>query len=682
MRSRILLAAFVAGCSHAAPSTPTSAAAAAAAAPVTTGIDESAIDPSTKPCDDFYQYACGGWLARTEIPADKSIWGRGFSTIMESNEKEQRLLLEADAKGVGTGRYSDKLGGIWTSCMDEAHIEETAPGELKSLFGRIDALKDLPTLLHEVARLHLGGVHPLFDFDQQQDFKDASQVIGVLDQGGLGLPDRDYYLKTEGKFPELRKQYEKHVARMLALSGEPEAQATKDAATVMRIETALAQASMSRVDRRDPNKIYHRLELAGLEKTAPKINWKGYLADLGIPGVTQINVTSPEFFIALNKELTKTPLADWKAYLRWHAVHDVAPTLNKAIVDENFAFFGHTLNGVAELAPRWKRCVQATDALMGFALGEEFVRKTFGADGKERSQTMVKGIEEAMGRGIDKLGWFDDATRKQAHEKLAHIDNKIGYPEKWRDYESLVINKDSFLANAIRGEEFEAKRRLSKIGKPVDRGDWLMSPPTVNAYYEPSLNEMVFPAGILQPPFFNRGAVSPVNYGAIGMVMGHELTHGFDDEGRRFDAKGDLRDWWSPGVGKEFEQRVQCVVEQYDGYVPVDDLHVNGKLTLGENIADLGGIKTAHAAYVAARGDKDARSFGKLSDEQLFFLGTAQAWCTKVRPEAARVRVTTDPHSPPRFRVNGPLSNLPEFAAAFSCKAGDKMVRQNQCTIW
>jgi endothelin-converting enzyme/putative endopeptidase len=469
---------------------------------------------------------------------------------------------------------------------------------------------------------------------------------------------------------------------MLTLAGEKPEQAKKDADTVLKIETQLAQASMSRVDRRDPNKIYHRIELAGIEKAAPKWNWKTYLKEMGVPEVTQINVTSPEYFAALNKMLTSVPVAEWRAYLRWHLVHNVAPALSKAFVDENFAFYGKTLSGTAELEPRWKRCTKAVDRLMGEALGKAFVEKTFGAEGKERTQKMVREIEASMSADLDGLKWFDDATRTQAHEKLTAIANKIGYPEKWRNYDALEIQPNSYLVNAMRAEEFETKRQLAKIGKPLDRTEWGMTPPTVNAYYDPSMNEMVFPAGILQPPFFNKAAVRPVNYGAIGMVMGHELTHGFDDEGRQFDAKGNLRDWWTGPVGKEFETRAQCVVDQFNGYVSVDDLHLNGKLVLGENIADLGGLKLAHAAYVTARGSKEPQKIGKWTDEQLFFLGAAQSWCTKRRPEMARMRVTTDPHSPPQFRIDGPLSNLPEFASAFQCKAGDKMVRKNQCTIW
>jgi predicted metalloendopeptidase len=644
------------------------------------GIDETAIDPSVNPCDDFYTYACGGWLKRTEIPADRGQWVRSFSEIDERNKNELKKILDDLAAGKKMeDPYGDKLGAFYGACMDEEKIEKTSDGQLKDLLKNIDAIKDVPSLAKELAREHLGIGGAMFGFHSQQDFKDANLVIASFDQGGLGLPDRDYYLKDDPKFKEIRAKYEQHIAKMLGFAGDPNP--AKSAATVMGIEKQLAAASLSRTDRRDPKKIYHRLELAGLEKTAPKFPWKQYLSDLGNGNITQINVAVPAFFTALNDMLVKVPLADWKTYLRWQEIRSTAPLLSKKYVDENFNFYGKTLQGTDQILPRWKRCVEMTDRAMGEALARPFVRLTFGAEGKSDTLAAVKNVEAAMEANLKSLKWMDDATRTKAFEKLHAIMNKIGYPDKWRNYDTLEVDRDSFLNSSWRAAVFESKRDLDKIGKPVDRSEWEMTPPTVNAYYEPSLNEMVFPAGILQTPFYTRGAPAAVNYGAAGMVMGHELTHGFDDEGRQFDAKGNLTDWWSPDVSKEFDKRAQCVVEQYNDY-PVYDMKLNGKLTLGENIADLGGIKLAHAAFVAQRKEKSPAKVGKFTDEQLFYLGYAQAWCGKRREATARMRVTTDPHSPPEYRVNGPLSNVPEFANAFQCKPGSKMVRATQCVVW
>jgi predicted metalloendopeptidase len=452
----------------------------------------------------------------------------------------------------------------------------------------------------------------------------------------------------------------------------------------MAFETEIAKVSLPRAELREPKKLYHRVELAGLEKTAPKFAWKAFLAGLGFPSITQINAHHPPYYAGIDALVAKTPLADVRTYLKWHRLHAAAATsaLPKAFVDENFAFYGKTLQGTAQILPRWKRCVQLTDHLMGEALARPFVRLKFGPDAKSDTQTMVKNIESAMEKNLADLAWMDDATRKQAYEKLRAIVNKIGYPDKWRNYDSLEVKPGDFMSSVMGAARFESKRDLNKIGKPLDRGEWQMSPPTVNAYYEPSLNEMVFPAGILQPPFYAKSAHPAVNYGAIGMVIGHELTHGFDDEGRQFDAKGNLRDWWTPTVNGEFEKRATCVKEQYDAYTVLDNVHLNGKLTLGENIADLGGIKLAYAAYVSSRNGKPAQKVGAFTDDQLFFLGTAQAWCGKRREALVRMRVVNDPHSPPEYRINGPLSNLPEFAKAFSCKPSDKMVRQNACVVW
>jgi endothelin-converting enzyme/putative endopeptidase len=651
------------------------------AAPAALGIDERALDRSIDPCQDFYHFACGTWLRQTPIPPDRPAWSRSFSEIDERNHAELRQILEqlASAHGVDKTAYGDKLADYYAACMDETAIEQHAHQALAVLLKTIDSrVQDISSLATELARIHLGIANPLFEVGSEQDFADATRMIAVVDQGGLGLPDRDYY--REPGFARIRDQYLAHVSTMLRLAGTPPTQAARQAQAVMAIETRLARASLSRVDRRDPKNVYHRIDLIGLETTAPGFPWKAYLSALGIGSVTQINVAVPGFFHALSLELKSTPLVDWKTYLRWHVIHGVAPALSRDFVDEDFAFYGRTLKGTAEILPRWKRCVGATDRALGEALAQPFVAARLGAHAKGTAEDLVKSIEGAMRADLTHSSWMDAQTREQALVKLRAVANQIGYPEKWRNYDRLEVSRASYLENSIHANEFETHRQLDKIGKPVDRNEWEMTPPTVNAYYTPTLNEMVFPAGILQPPFFARVAPPPVNYGAIGVVMGHELTHGFDDQGRQFDARGDLRDWWTPASAKGFEQRAACVVTQFDALTVLGDLHVNGRLTLGENIADLGGTKLAHAAFRAQQ--KGAPRIGGWTSDQLFFLGMAQSWCTNERDEYVRLRVTIDPHAPPQYRVNGPLSNLPEFAAAFSCQPGAKMVRAQPCAVW
>jgi endothelin-converting enzyme/putative endopeptidase len=650
------------------------------------GIDASIIDRQARPCDDFYRYACGGWLDRTEIPADRPSWSRGFSEIHERNQKVLQKILEDASKNKshGPGDIERKLGDFYAACMAEDRIEKTTPADLAELLKPIDAIKNLDDLARELGREHLGVANPLFHFSSQQDFKDASRVIGSLDQGGLGLPDRDYYLKTDPKSEELRKDYLRHVEKMLTLAGAPAAKAKAQAQTIFAIEKQLATASMTRTERRDPKALYHRIELDGVLKLAPSFPWKLYLSTLGFPDVHEINVATPAFFSALDKLVKEQPLDNIKVYLRWHAINGVARQLSKPFVDESFRFFSQRLTGTSQILPRWKRCVSATDHSLGEALATLFVKQTFGEGGKTQAQEIISFVEGAMEENVKNLPWMDDATRAAALGKLKRIANKIGYPDKARDYSSVAISADSHLKNYIAASAFETRRDLAKIGKPLDRSEWLMTAPTVNAYYEPSMNEIVFPAGILQPPMFGRGVPRAVNFGAIGTVMGHEVTHGFDDEGRQFDALGNLKDWWAPKVSAEFDRRASCVVDQYSGYSPVEGLHLDGKLTLGENIADLGGLKLSFLAYRAAmkKSPTPPPSGSEFSEDQLFYLGFAQSWCDKRRAEYSRMLVTIDPHSPPEFRVNGPLSNLPEFAAAWKCKAGDKMVRQNLCAVW
>jgi len=680
----------LAGCASTPAPAPSSSAPAVASTPAAPalppGLDAAAMDPSVKPCDDFYQYACGGWLRNTPIPPDRSRWGRGGDVLRERNQQILKQILEAAADGkapVGTP-YAKQLGDYYATCMEESKLEGALP-ELRSELKRIDRMQGGKALAAEVARLHNAGATPLFLYGSTQDFRDATQVIGEVEQGGLGLPDRDYYLSDAPKMKETREGYRAYAAQMFTLLGDSEATAAKKAGQVLNLETQLARASLDRVSRRDPNKVYHPTDPPGLAKLAPGFDWKRYFADVGTPSVQKINVTHLPFASEVSTLVRRTPPGELRTYLAWKLISAQVVALPKPFSDAQFAFESKYLTGAKEDLPRWKKCVSATDAAMGEALAVPFIEQNFGADGKRITKSMVKEIEEAFEANLAPLTWMDDATKAKAREKAQKIFDKIGYPEKWKTYDGLVTDRGSFLGNRMRSDAYENARDLKKIGKPLDRALWNMTPPTVNAYYNPSMNEIVFPAGILQPPFFNKEATDPVNFGAMGMVVGHELTHGFDDQGRQFDALGNLTDWWSPASGQAFLQRVECVKNQFDGYVSVDDLHLNGALTLGENVADLGGLKLAYAAMQAhARQHPEASGTagGRLTPAQQFFLGTAQAWCTNTRPEEARRRVTIDPHSPPRFRVNGPLSNLPQFQEAFGCKAGDKMVAQNRCEVW
>ncbi len=643
------------------------------------------MDRSASPCDDFYQFACGGWMKSTPIPDDEASWVRSFSVIRQDNEKALRSILERDAQGDTRGdAYGQQLGDLWTSCMDEDAIEKRALEDLKPELQRIDAVHDPKTLIDEIAHLRSIGVGAAFGFDSEIDFKDASRMIAGVSQAGLGLPERDYYFRDDQRTKDIRAEYESHVARTFGLLGERPKPSEADAKTVMKLETALAGASMTNIELRDPQKVYHRIDLAGIKKLAPDVPWDGYLAKIGFPDITAINVAQPDFVKQLDTMTKGEKIADWRTYLRWHLALSASPWLSRPFVDEWF-HFRQVLTGTKVLQPRWKRCVRFTDQMLGEALAQPFVKEYLGDDGKRAAAEMVAGIETSMKSDLDSVPWMDDATRMKAEDKLSKIVNKIGYPSKWRSYDGLAIDRASFLQNVERANAFEAKRELTKVGKPVDKEEWEMTPPTVNAYYEPTMNEMVFPAGILQEPFYGKAQTPPLNFGAIGMVVGHELTHGFDDEGRQFDAEGNLRDWWTPPVSAEFDRRTACVAQQYDDYVAIDDIHVRGKLTLGENIADLGGVKLAFAALGRSEAEHPSGpSAGGLSPTQQFFIGFAQSWCANYRPEALRLLVATNPHSPPKFRVEGPLSNSPEFASAFQCKEGAPMVRarSRRCEVW
>jgi predicted metalloendopeptidase len=691
MKRLLVATVFAAACSHAdkkpaAESAAAPAPAAPAPAPVAAPekmaaaeplpIEESAMDKSADACADFYQYACGGWLKATPIPEDRASWGRGFSEIHQRNEALLHDILEKAAKGEtdAADPFSQKVGDYYATCMDEQKAETASLATLRDELKRIDRVHTAKALGTEVGLLQAMDANAFFNFGSQQDFKDATRVIGGADQGGLGLPDRAYYFDADKK--PLLTLYQDHVGRMLELAGTPTAEAKKQAAAIVKLETALAKVSMDRVKRRDPYAVYHRLERTGLTKAAPHFAWNEYFVALGRADVEEINVTSPEFFAGMDRLLARPDWRTLQVYLRWKAIDASAPTLGKAFVEENFRM-NSALTGTKAILPRWKRCVEQTDRALGEALGRSFVTTTIGDEGKAKAKDMIEGIEGAFRRNLDKVDWMDASARQASLGKLEKINNKVGYPAVWRDYQTMKIGRDSGLANAIEAARFETRRDLAKIGKPVDRGEWGMTPPTVNAYYNPSMNEMVFPAGILQTPFFKPDAAVSMNYGGEGMVMGHELTHGFDDQGRQFDGEGNLHEWWSKDVSDRFKERASCVVKQYAGYEAVPGVHLNGELTLGENLADIGGLKLALSALHEKLGDK-----ADAGTDRNFFIAFAQTWCTNSRPERLKLQAAVDPHSVPQWRVNGPVSDNPDFARAFSCKAGAPMAPAQRCGVW
>jgi putative endopeptidase len=645
-------------------------------------FDVAAMDKTADPCADFYQYACGNWIKNNPIPPDQSRWGR-FSELEERNREVLRDILDEAAKpDPKRDAITRQIGDYYAACMDEKAIDAKGLKPIQGELQRIAALKDKSQLAEEIARLHRMGAGALFDFSSGQDFKDSSAVIAQFDQGGLGLPDRDYYLKDDPESIEIRHKYVVHLRKIFELAGEEAGQAAAHADTVMKLETALAKGSLDRVSRRDPEKVYHKMPKSELEALGPAFQWNAYFRDTGAPSFTNVNVAWPDFVKAVNSEIQSASLADWKTYLTWHLLHSSAALLPAAFVNENFKFYGKTLTGAAELRPRWKRCVDFTDRQLGEALGRKFVDRTFGAEGKQRTLKMVDEIEKALGKDIQNLSWMTPATKAQAEIKLKAITNKIGYPEKWRDYSSVTIARDDAMGNSERADAFEFHRILQKIGKPVDRLEWDMTPPTVNAYYDPQMNNINFPAGILQPPFYDNKMDDAVNYGGIGMVIGHELTHGFDDEGRQFDAKGDLHDWWTETDAKEFNQRVACVADEYSSFAVLPGVHINGKLTLGENTADNGGARIALMALMSDLAGKMQPNIDGFTPEQRYFLSFGQIWCANERDEAVRLQVQTDPHSPPKYRVNGVVVNMPEFQKAFSCKPGAPMAKPNACHVW
>ncbi len=643
-------------------------------------LDVTSMDRTVDPCVDFFQYSCGGWIKSNPIPPDQSSWDT-YSKMQDENRERLRGILEAAAKPLSIRDASEqKIGDFYASCMDENAINAKGTEPLKPQLDRIAQLRSKAEIADVAAAMVDDNV--LFSFDSTQDYRDASQVIAEADQGGLGLPDRDYYVKEDAKSVDLRKAYVAHVQKMFELLGDKPDDAAAEAQTVMRIETALAKGSMTRVERRDPKNLDHKIASVEFEKISPDFQWQVYFTKVGLPSLGSLNVASPGFFKALNEEIAKENLEDWKFYLRWHLVHANAPFLSSALVSENFAFYGKTLRGQQELQPRWKRCTQNVDNDLGEALGQVYVEKYFSPQAKQQALKMVKEIDTAMAAEINALPWMSAATKQQALVKLHGMANKIGYPDKWRDYSKLEIVRGDELGNVERARKFEFNRELAKIGKPVDRGEWDMTPPTVNAYYNPQMNDINFPAGVLQPPAFDPDSDAAPNYGDTGGTIGHELTHGFDDEGRQFDAQGNLRDWWTAEDGKEFVKRASCISDQYSTYTIIDDIKINGKLTLGEDVADLGGLILAYMAWKDDTKGQNLQPIDGITPEQRFFVGYGQSWCGETRDETKRLRATVDPHSPEKYRTNGVVSNMPEFQEAFHCKAGSPMVNQNRCRVW
>jgi len=650
------------------------------------GFSLDNIDKSVDPCVDFYQYACGNWIKNSEIPPDQSQWV-SFVELRERNlDIDHGLLEKAAAGGASRDAVDQRIGDLYGSCMDEKAVNAKGLAPLKPELDRVAAVPDKAALIDELAHLYLVGGTSLFSFYSSSDLHNADQVIAYIDQGGLTLPDRDYYIKEDNaKMKEMRQHLVEYVTQSFTLVGQTPQQASDSAQTVLRIETALAKASMDRTARRDPKNRDHKMSRDEAVALGPDFYLNRYFAAVGAPNFTQLNVTNPDFFKQVNGVLESESLDSLKTYVSWHVLNAAEPWLSQSFVDVNFKF-QQNLTGQKEIQARWKRCVTLTDQELGEALGQRYVDATFGPDGRQRMLKMVDALEKSLADDIQGLSWMSEETKKQAKVKLDAIRNKIGYPDVYRDYSSVVIKPDDLLGNIARADEFESKRDIAKIDKPLDRKEWGMTPPTVNAYYSGSFNEIVFPAGILQPPFFDKSMDDAVNFGGIGLVIGHELTHGFDDQGRKYDPHGNLRDWWTEQDGKEFEKRVSCVADEYSNFVAVDDLKLNGRLTLGENTADNGGARIALAALEHMIADdktgKEGQKIDGYTPEQRFFLGFGRVWCEKRRPEIARTRVLTDPHSPGKYRVDGVVQNMPEFQKAWGCKAGQPMVAENACHVW
>ena len=656
------------------------------------GFSPANLDRSVDPCVDFYQFACGNWMKNNPVPADRPAW-QSFGEVQEHNRQVLHDTLEKNsANDPKRSAVEREIGDFYYACMDEKTINDKGIQALKPELDRIETIQNRDQLIERMAYVQLlVGPSPIFSFGSSPDLHDASMVIADLDQGGIVMPDRDYYLKDDPKTKAVRDAYVTFMKKSFALAGQNESQAAESAQTILNIETDLAKASMDRTARRDPEVSDHKMSVADAAALAPNLELVKFFKDTGAPAFTSLNVDNPEFVKQANAIFVKYPLPAWKTYLEWQMLDFAMPWLSDPFVQARFEY-RQALTGQKALAVRWKRCVDQTDNSLGEALGQSFVDQTFGVEGKQRMLKMVNALEQSLHQDVQTLPWMTDETKKQAEIKLAAIRNKIGYPDHWRDYSSIKITRDDFLGNYIRASQFEAHRQANKIGKPLDRTEWGMTPPTVNAYYNGQYNEIVFPAGILQPPFFDRDADDALNYGAIGAVIGHELTHGFDDEGRKFDPQGNLRDWWTPTDAREFEKRAGCVANEYSGFTAVDDLKLNGKLTLGENTADNGGARIALMALLSslqqqakstqASEDPLTRKIDGFTPEQRFFLGFGTIWCENRRDEFTRFMVTVDPHSPGHWRADGVVQNMPEFQKAFSCKAGQPMVSANACRVW
>jgi putative endopeptidase len=650
------------------------------------GLDKRLIDTTVDPCVDFAAYACGNFPKLHPIPPDKSGYGTGAMVFDYTQDVLHEVLDKVSVDDQKRTASEQKIGDFYGTCMNEDAIHADGLKPLQAELDRISSLKDKKELTDLLAHDQLINVNAFFNYGEQQDFKDARKQIAVVDQGGLGLPERDYYLRTGDTAETTRKQYVEHVRNMLKLMGEPEEQASGDAQKIMSLETALAKVSMDVTSQRDPNKIYHLMPVTNLAGLTPEIDWPQFFAHTDVRSISDLNVANPDFFKGLQPLLKSTDLDTIKTYLRWQLINSVpAYALPKAMDEENFDFYGHKLRGQPVQAARWKRCVQATDGALGEALGQVYVSSQFPAANKAFTLQMVHDIEDAMDKEIDALTWMGPETKAKAKAKLHMVADKIGYPDRWRDYSTLTIVRGDAIGNAWRAAEFENHRLLTKIGKSVDRGEWGMSPSTVDAYYNPSMNDINFPAGILQLPFYDPHATDAENYGHIGGIVGHELTHGFDDQGSQFDGNGNLSNWWKDEDQKKFDAMTDCEVKEYGSFTAVDDVKVNGKLTLGENTADNGGLRLSYLAFLEDAKRKNIDLSSKqdgYTPVQQFFLAHGQNWCGSIRPEQVRLQVQTDPHSPRQFRINGVVQNMPEFGEAFGCKPSQAMMPVNACHVW